>query len=142
MLWLTGGVSIGFLARTAGRTWAGVAVVEQSVTASRYVDCVVPCKSVEFGRSTSSVMTICWINRGCARPGFWLVQRVVREPVVAVVEQSVTASRYVDCVVPCKSVVFGRSTSSVMTICMINRGCVGLVSGSYSGSYVSQLLQW
>ena len=72
------------------------------------------------------------------RPGFWLVQRVVREPVVAVVEQSVTASRYVDCVVPCKSVVFGRSTSSVMTICMINRGCVGLVSGSYSGSYVSQ----
>ena len=38
------------------------------------------------------------------RPGFWLVQRVVREPVVAVVEQSVTASRYVDCIVPCKSV--------------------------------------
>ena len=56
------------------------------------------------------------------RSGFWLVQRVVREPVVAVVEQSVTASRYVDCVVPCRSVEFGRSTSSVMTICWINRG--------------------
>ena len=64
--------------------------LEQSVTASRYVDCVVPCRSVEFGRSTSSVMTICWINRGGCRPGFWLVQRVVREPVVAVVGQSVT----------------------------------------------------
>ena len=38
------------------------------------------------------------------QPGFWLVQRVVGEPVVAVVEQSVTASRYVDCVVPCKGV--------------------------------------
>ncbi len=76
------------------------------------------------------------------RPGFWLVQRVVRESVVAVVEQSVIASRYVDCVVPCKSVEFGRSTSSVMTICWINRGGVDLVSGSYSGSYVSQLLQW
>ena len=62
--------------------------------------------------------------------------------VFAVVGQSVTASRYVDCVVPCKSVEFGRSTSSVMTICWINRGCVDLVSGSYSGSYVSQLLQW
>ena len=74
------------------------------------------------------------------RSGFWLVQRVVREPVVAVVEQSVTASRYVDCVVPCRSVEFGRSTSSVMTICWINRGCVGLVSGSYSGSYVSQFV--
>ncbi len=56
------------------------------------------------------------------RPGFWLVQRVVREPVVAVVEQSVTASRNVDCVVTCKSVKFGISTSSVMTICWVNRG--------------------
>ena len=36
--------------------------------------------------------------------GCWLVQRVVRESGVAVVGQSVTASRYVDCVVPCKSV--------------------------------------
>ena len=62
--------------------------------------------------------------------------------VFAVVRQPVTASHYVDCVIPCKSVEFGRSTSSVMTICWINRGCVDLVSGSYSGSYVSQLLQW
>ena len=58
------------------------------------------------------------------------------------VEQSVTASRYVDCVVPCRSVDVGRSTSLVMTVCWVNRGCVDLVSGSYSGSYVSQVLQW
>ena len=38
------------------------------------------------------------------RSGCWLVQRVVREPGVAVVGQSVIASRYVDCVIPCKSV--------------------------------------
>ena len=38
------------------------------------------------------------------RSGCWLVRRVVRESGVAVVGQSVTASRYVDCVVPCKSV--------------------------------------
>ena len=38
------------------------------------------------------------------RSGCWLVRRVVRESGVAVVEQSVTASRYVDCVIPCKSV--------------------------------------
>ncbi len=38
------------------------------------------------------------------RSGCWLVRRVVRESGVAVVGQSVTASRYVDCVVPCESV--------------------------------------
>ena len=38
------------------------------------------------------------------RSGCWLVRRVVRESGVAVVEQSVTASHYVNCVVPCKSV--------------------------------------
>ena len=38
------------------------------------------------------------------RSGCWLVRRVIRESGVAVVEQSVTASRYVGCVVPCKSV--------------------------------------
>ena len=38
------------------------------------------------------------------RSGCWLVRQVVRESGVAVVEQSATGSRYVDCVVPCKSV--------------------------------------
>ena len=53
------------------------------------------------------ILHICWyvgLTGGGCRSGFWLVQRVVREPVVAVVGQSVTASRYVDCVIPCKSV--------------------------------------
>ena len=76
---------------------------------------------LRFRVGRSIFMTVCWVNRGCVDL-FWLVQRVVRESGVAVVEQSVTASRYVDCVVPCKSVEFGRSTSSVMTICWINRG--------------------
>ena len=38
------------------------------------------------------------------RSGCWLVRQVVRESDVATVGQSVTASRYVDCIVPCKSV--------------------------------------
>ena len=44
MLWLTKGVSIRLLARTAGRTWVRC---RSGRTASRYVDCVVPCKRVE-----------------------------------------------------------------------------------------------
>ena len=83
-------------------------------------------------------MTICWINRGCVNlvSGSYSGSYVSR--LFAVVEQSVTASRNVDCVVPCKSVEVGRSTSSVMTLCWINRGCVNLVSAPYSGSCVSR----
>ena len=40
------------------------------------------------------------------------------------------------------SVVVGRSIFPVMTVCWVNRGCVDPVAGSYSGSYVSQVLQW
>ena len=44
------------------------------------------------------------VNQGMYRSSCWVVRQVVRESGVAVVEQSATASRYVDCVVPCKSV--------------------------------------
>ena len=60
------GMSIWLLAHNSGSLHGlVVAMLEQSVTASRYVDWMRHCRSVVVGRSISRFLTVRWVNRGC-----------------------------------------------------------------------------
>ena len=67
---LTGGVSIWLLARQRVVRELVVAMLGQSVTVNRYVDCMLHCGSVDVGRSIYRFLTVHWVNWGVS---FWLL---------------------------------------------------------------------
>ena len=66
------------------------------------MDRMLHCWSVMVGRSISRFLTVRWVNRG--RVNLVASLYVVRGPDVVMLGQSVTASRYVGCMLHCWSV--------------------------------------